>query len=227
MIVSIIGGALIVLGALAVGMVVAARARSRAGAAALAATSAEPADPDEAARLVNLVENLCIVSGLDVPDLYVLDSPALNAFVSGPDAKQASIVVTSGMLAALPPIELEGVLAQLVSQIRSGDIEPATLAVTTAGAMAHLPLLGGLGHRLLADSVDDDRDALADLAAVALTRYPPGLIAALSRLERGETTMPGVTASTAHLWFAEPGCPPDVVDHHAPLADRIAALREL
>ena len=46
---------------------------------------ARPADPEEYPRLHNLVEGLCIASGLPKPDLYVIDDEACFALVLGRD----------------------------------------------------------------------------------------------------------------------------------------------
>ena len=55
-----------------------------------------PADPTEYARLHNLVEGLCIASGLPKPRIYVIDDPAPNAFATGRNPKHAAIAVTTG-----------------------------------------------------------------------------------------------------------------------------------
>jgi heat shock protein HtpX len=65
---------------------------------ALAVNRAKPADPQVYARLYNLVEGLCIGSGLPMPRLYVIDDPAPNAFATGRNPKNAAIAVTSGLL---------------------------------------------------------------------------------------------------------------------------------
>ena len=51
--------------------------------AALAISHAKPADPQQYARLYNLVEGLCIASGLPKPRLYIIDDVAPNAFSTG------------------------------------------------------------------------------------------------------------------------------------------------
>ena len=66
--------------------------------AALAISHAKPADPQQYARLYNLVEGLCIASGLPKPRLYIIDDPAPNAFSTGRNPKHAAIAVTTGLL---------------------------------------------------------------------------------------------------------------------------------
>lgn len=235
---------------------------------ALVVNRARPADPATFARLHNLVEGLCIGSGLPVPDLYVVDDPAPNAFAVGRDQRHASIGVTSGLLDMMNRIELEGVLAHELSHIRNADILVSTLAVTMVGIGALLADLGIRfaifgGHRdrggvaplvgvislvfvvlaplaagMLRVAASRRRESLADMSAVEMTRYPPGLISALEKLrDEGAVLMRG-NRSTAHLWIEDPmrhhpGTSERrarllrLFDTHPPIEQRIAALREL
>ncbi len=105
---------------------------------ALKVSRARPADPVEFQRLHNLVEGLCIASGLPKPRVYIVDDPAPNAFATGRDPKHAAIAVTTGLLEKLNRVELEGVLAHELSHIRNYDILVSTLAVTLVGSIALL-----------------------------------------------------------------------------------------
>lgn len=100
---------------------------------ALRMSRAVPADPVTYARLHNLVEGLCIASGLPKPAIYVIDDPAPNAFATGRNPKHAAIAVTSGLLEMMNRVELEGVLAHELSHIKNDDILVSTLAVTMVG----------------------------------------------------------------------------------------------
>jgi heat shock protein HtpX len=105
---------------------------------ALSVSRARPADPQQYQRLHNLVEGLCIASGLPKPRVYVIDDPAPNAFATGRDPKHAAIAVTTGLLEKMNRVELEGVVAHELSHIRNYDILVSTLAVTLVGAVALL-----------------------------------------------------------------------------------------
>ncbi|HEU4758987.1 MAG TPA: M48 family metalloprotease, partial [Dehalococcoidia bacterium] len=70
---------------------------------------ARPLAADEGPELRRMVENLCIGAGLPQPRLYIVESPAPNAFAAGLDAEHASLAVTRGLLALLDRRELEGV----------------------------------------------------------------------------------------------------------------------
>ena len=106
--------------------------------AALAISHAKPADPHEYARLYNLVEGLCIASGLPKPRLYIIDDPAPNAFSTGRNPKHAAVAVTTGLLEKMNRVELEAVLAHELSHIRNYDILVMTLTVTMVGMIVLL-----------------------------------------------------------------------------------------
>jgi len=238
----------------------------------LAVSRARPADPTEYRRLYNLVEGLCIGSGLPMPKLYVIDDPAPNAFATGRDPKHAAVAVTTGLLTLMNRVELEGVLAHELSHIRNYDILVSTLAVTMVGAVAlvsdtvirlmwwnggrvsrgddrddsgnPLALLGFLFlllapvlARLMHFAVSRNRETLADVSAVQITRYPPGLISALEKLRADSTVTHSASRATAHLWIEQPLAVRAeqgrlarfnrLFDTHPPLDERIALLREL
>ena len=258
--------------ALVVGAIVAFTSYWKADKIALAVSRARPADPQEYARLHNIVEGLCIAGGLPKPGVYVIDDQAPNAFATGRDPKHAAIAVTTGLLEKMNRVELEGVVAHELSHIRNYDILISTLAVTMVGAAA---LLADMGVRMMwwnggrvARSGDRDsrgnplallgfallilapivakamqaaisrnREPLADVSACQLTRYPPGLISALEKLQADTTVTHSASTATAHLWIEQPmsgvgdngrlGGLHRMFDTHPPLEERIALLREL
>ena len=258
--------------ALVIGAIVAFTSYWKADKIALAVSRAHPADPQEYARLHNIVEGLCIAGGLPKPGVYIVDDPAPNAFATGRDPKHAAIAVTTGLLEKMNRVELEGVVAHELSHIRNYDILISTLAVTMVGAAA---LLADMGVRMMwwnggrvARSGDRDsrgnplalvgfallilapivakamqaaisrnRETLADVSACQLTRYPPGLISALEKLQADTTVTHSASTATAHLWIEQPmsgvgdngrlGGLHRMFDTHPPLEERIALLREL
>ncbi|MDQ3979296.1 MAG: M48 family metallopeptidase [Actinomycetota bacterium] len=240
---------------------------------ALAMSHARPADPQQYARLHNVVEGLCIAAGLPKPRLYVIEDPAPNAFATGRDPRHAAVAVTTGLLEKMNRIELEGVLAHELSHVKNYDILVSTMAVTMVGLIALLSDFalrflwwGGPRHRddrsggagpaavlavlgfvlllvtpliarLMQFAVSRRRETLADVSGVAMTRYPPGLIAALEKLKEDTTVVHSSSRATAHLWIEAPlARKPDegrlawlnrLFDTHPPLDERIQALKEL
>jgi Zn-dependent protease with chaperone function len=81
-------------------------------------------DPDPLhQRLVNVVEEMAIASGLPVPEIFVLDREAgINAFAAGLTHTDAAVAVTRGSLERLNRAELQGVVAHEFSHILNGDM---------------------------------------------------------------------------------------------------------
>ena len=239
---------------------------------ALRTSRAEPADATQYARLHNLVEGLCIASGLPKPRVYVIDDPAPNAFATGRNPSHAAIAVTTGLLETMNRVELEGVIAHELSHVKNYDTLVSTLAVIMVGVLMLLADLSWRFHWLSGHRRRDDdsgagpgallavlglvmvvvgpivarimhlalsrkRESLADLSAVEMTRYPPGLIGALEKLRQDNTVVRSGSRATAHLWIEDPMAqtPEDghwprlnrLFNTHPPIEERIAALREL
>ena len=109
----------------------------------------------------------------------------------------------------------------------------AILAIAGFALLILAPLIA----QLMQFAVSRRRESLADISGVELTRYPPGLIAALEKLRDDQTVVHAHSRATAHLWIEQPmPTSPDegklsrlnrLFDTHPPLEERIAALREL
>ncbi len=94
---------------------------------------------DEFPRLYNVVEEMKIAGGLPkVPDIYIIDNSAPNAFATGRKPENASIAVTTGLLYRLNRYELQGVIAHEMSHIKHRDILFMTLAGVILGAVVLL-----------------------------------------------------------------------------------------
>jgi heat shock protein HtpX len=104
----------------------------------LRVSRARPATREEYPQLHNLVEGLCIASGMPVPALYVIPEDAPNAFATGRDPEHASVAVTEGLLRTLNRVELEGVLAHELSHVKNRDMLVGTLAATLVGVVVLL-----------------------------------------------------------------------------------------
>ncbi|MCE9643356.1 MAG: zinc metalloprotease HtpX [Candidatus Andersenbacteria bacterium] len=133
---------------------------------ALATNSAREVNLEQNPELHHIVENLAITAGVPKPRIYIIDSPALNAFATGRDPQHASIAVTSGILQALTRSELEGVLAHELSHVRNYDIRFSTLVAIFIGFIVILSdmitratFFGGFRNR-------DDRENNNQLGAI-------------------------------------------------------------
>jgi heat shock protein HtpX len=90
-------------------------------------------------RLYNVVEEMKIASGLEkMPDVYIIDDPALNAFSTGRSADHAAVAITSGLLDKLNRDELEGVIGHEIGHIKNRDIRLMLLASILLGAIVIL-----------------------------------------------------------------------------------------
>ena len=199
------------------------------------ATHAQAADPARHARLHNLVEWLCFSSGLPKPRVHVVEDEALNALAAGRGPRRSSLVVTSGLLDGVSRVELEAVLAHELSHVKSGDALVSTLAAVLVALPATV-LRAPTAARLVDAAVGGPKEAVADLAGVSLTRYPPGLVAALEKLRDGPTAVRCGARVTAHMWIQNPldvvPAPgtvgdPSHVSSSSLVEERIEALRDL
>jgi heat shock protein HtpX len=99
-------------------------------------TGAQDVTRQEAPRLYNLLENLCISRGIPMPKLKVMEDSSLNAFASGMNEKQYAVTVTTGLLDALDDAEIEAVLGHELTHIRNGDVRMLVIAVIIAGVIS-------------------------------------------------------------------------------------------
>jgi hypothetical protein len=164
-----------------------------------------PAALPRDARVLNLVEGLAPGAGLARPTVLVIDDDAPNALALGRDPRRGVVVVTAGLLSTLDRMQLEAIVAHLLVQVRDGLGAAATLSLAfrPSRAPAAMPM------------------AAADTAAVALTRYPPALAAALDAVAAAGPAAPrGSSPVLGPLWLVPPG-------DRAGAAARVEALRGL
>jgi len=87
-------------------------------------------------RLYNIVEEMSIASGLPkVPDVYIINDPALNAFATGRDLDKAAVAITSGLLEQLNRDELQGVIAHEIGHVKNRDVLLMTISAVMLGAI--------------------------------------------------------------------------------------------
>ena len=105
----------------------------------LGMSGARKIGPQDHPRLYNVVEEMKIASGLPkMPDVYIIDDPALNAFSTGRSPDHAAVAITSGLLEKLNRDELQGVIGHEVGHIQNRDIRLMMLASVLLGAIVIL-----------------------------------------------------------------------------------------
>ena len=120
-------------------------------------------------RLLNVVEEMAIASGVSVPQVFVMaDQRSINAFAAGFSPNQAAVVVTRGTLEALNRDELQGVIGHEFSHILNGDMR---LNMRLMGVLGGILVLATLG-RMVADV-----SARGDSKAWPLVMLGLGLVA--------------------------------------------------
>ncbi|HEY6195879.1 MAG TPA: M48 family metallopeptidase, partial [Candidatus Eisenbacteria bacterium] len=163
-------------------------------------------------RLLNVVEEMAMASGVPVPAVYVLGSEsAINAFAAGHTPADSVVAVTRGALEKLDRAELQGVIGHEFSHILNGDMRlnmrllgfvAGLFAVATVGrvlmragrgrkggpivvaglAMFALGWIGVLLGRMIQAAISRQREFLADASSVQFTRDPTGLKEALVKI---------------------------------------------
>jgi heat shock protein HtpX len=185
---------------------------------ALAAYGAQPVSATQAPKLYNMVETLSQRAGLPMPAVYIIPSPAANAFATGRDPDHAAVAVTEGIMNILPDDELEAVLAHELSHINNRDTLTQAVAATVAGAISLLAqmasysmwfggsrndnndrnplglllsiILAPVAASVIQLAISRTREFSADAGSAKLTGNPRALARALQRLESSARQMP-------------------------------------
>jgi heat shock protein HtpX len=183
----------------------------------------------EVPLLASIVSEYCRRLSIPVPQLGVLETPALNSAVFGFSRHQASLVVTRGALTTLTRAELSSLVARELVYLWEGDIVcDSWLSQFLSG----LDRIAGPGRsrsvgqnrryypfrRILRQVLiyplilfpvyvlrSARRPIEMDLKTVKLTRQPQPLAEALRHLEASQERLPLPTLfSTRHLFLLSP-----------------------
>ncbi|MEY3447705.1 MAG: hypothetical protein RLZZ14_229 [Actinomycetota bacterium] len=187
-------------------------------------------------RLFDLVQEVCLASGLPMPKVAIVVDPAPNAFATGRDPDHALIAFTTGILESMDREELQGVVAHEMAHVANRDTLVSAVAATSAGAIALISdflmrmlwfggrrdrsqsnplvllfsfvviLLAPIAAMMLRSAISRRRESLADATAVEFTRNPTGLRKALEVLARDSTVVQARSTAVAHVWIE---CPLD------------------
>jgi Zn-dependent protease with chaperone function len=108
-------------------------------------------------RLLNVVEEMAIASGVPMPEVYVLEQePGINAFAAGHTPSNAAVTVTQGALDRLSRDELQGVIGHEFSHVLNGDMR---LNVQLMGWVFGLFVIGLIGRMILEVSPRNRRNS--------------------------------------------------------------------
>ncbi|HEX9416426.1 MAG TPA: M48 family metalloprotease [Gaiellaceae bacterium] len=197
----------------------------------------------EAPGLHSTVERLAALAGVAKPRLYVMSDGLPRACSAGRGPRSSTIAVSKGLLQALPPAELEGVLAHELAHIRHRDVFVQSVAAVIAAVIVEASRIGGwfgrallfvLGpvaaafvHLLLSPKREFD----ADRGAAGICGSPHGLAAALIRLDQASELVEFQGSPVAEpLYtinpFEQKGLAALFVTH-PPVAERVRRLRGL
>lgn len=167
-------------------------------------------DPAET-RLLNVIDEMAIASGIVAPRAYVLDDEnGINAFAAGYSPNQAVIAVTRGALKYLNRDELQGIIGHEFSHVLNGDMRlnihmmgllHGILVISLIGrvlmrvrgknsgqvilvglAIFIIGYVGVFFGNLIKSAIARQREFLADASAVQFTRNPDGIGSALTRI---------------------------------------------
>jgi len=97
-------------------------------------------------RLLNVVEEMAIASGLPVPPVYLLPQPGINAFAAGFTPSDAVIGVTQGAVEMLTRDELQGVIAHEFSHILNGD---TLMKMRMLGLLHGITMVADIGMQIM------------------------------------------------------------------------------
>src|SRR2546429_1305922 len=226
----------------------------------LAAMGAEEANPQQYQQLYRIVQALAMGDGLPLPKVYVINDPSPNAFATGRDPNHAAVTVTTGLLQMMSREELEGVLAHEMSHIKNFDVRLLLVVATMIGMAALIAsafwnsvgrtrmrgqgalivlaigivftLIAFLVGPLMQLALSRQRESLADVSGVELTRNPTGLISALQKIASNDKPPERFNHAVAAMMIDNPeehhgSLFSRLFDTHPPIAERIAALQRI
>ena len=206
-------------------------------------------------RLYNIVENLIITAGLPMPEVYIIDDPAPNAFATGRDPDHAVVAATTGLIDIMDDKELTAVMAHELSHVKNYDIRVSAIAFALVCVIGFLSDIGfrmmrysrkndkenspvglfmiiltaifaPLAASIAQMAVSREREYLADISAVEITRYPEGMISALKKLEEHSRPMARQNAATEAMFINSPlrKQAVNLFSTHPPIEKRIERL---
>mgnify|MGYP006092520861 CR=1 FL=1 len=176
-----------------------------------------PANVEDFPRLHNVVEGICLNHGLEIPDIYVVESKTGNAAVIADKHSQA-LIVTTGAIDSLDLMEMEGLAAQLISRCNEKSLPKETIKAF----FWRFPIVSMLR------GLESNKNKIwtEEVNVARLTRYPPGIQKSIQALVSLGTKIEGVPKSTASLWLMDPDGL-EVTKTHDSANRQVAELEEI
>lgn len=141
-----------------------------------------PASESLHARVFNVVDGLCVVSGDQRPSLVIIDS-AYPVAVAGVDADGGHVIgVSQQFVNVMSRVEVEAVAAHLLWRLRVGH---GRLVAYLYGLSRVLSVmgLGSVVQKIATRALPSDLVTIADIAACQATRFPPAAVSALEKCD--------------------------------------------
>ena len=99
-------------------------------------TRAKPLERKENVRVYNIVENLCIAGGIEMPQINIVEDSNLNAYASGIDIPSFTITLTTGLIEKLNDAELSAVVGHELTHIKNRDTRLMVVCIVFVGIFA-------------------------------------------------------------------------------------------
>jgi heat shock protein HtpX len=197
------------------------------------ATDSKPLERKENKRVYNLVENLCISTGMAMPKVNIIEDDSLNAFASGLNNRTFSVSLSRGIIDKLNDDELEAVIAHELTHIRNRDVRLLIISIVFVGIFAFiseaifrsmrfgrvgrgkkegagiiiallLALFGYLIASLFRFALSRKREYLADAGSAELTHRPLSLASALRKISEDSTIEAVKRKDIAQMFIENP-----------------------
>jgi len=127
----------------------------------------DTADHEER-KLLNVVEEMAIASGVPVPQVYLLPEQSINAFAAGYTTSDAVVAVTRGCMKLLTRDELQGVIGHEFSHILNGDMRLNVRLIGLIFGIMGLAIVGRILLHTRSRSDSRERNALPLLGLALL-----------------------------------------------------------
>ena len=197
----------------------------------------------ESPALHSTAERLAALAGISKPRVWLMPDGLPRACVCGRGPRSSTLVVSRGLLQALPPAELEGVLAHELAHVRHRDVLVQSFAAVVAASLIETSRIGGWFRRALLFVLgpvaaafvhlllSPKREFHADRAAAWICGSPHGLAAALPRLDQASELVAFQGSPAAECLYTinpfEREGLAGLFDTHPPVQERVRRLNAL